>query len=162
MYLMDELVRPGRECKTCGESRRSCMSKGARHIDGLQMICKACKRAQYLSWAAAHSADRQAYNAQWHAAHPEKSREYGRRHTAATVARRRSRLAAATCAPAFDLSSVPSGCTHAGPFHLDHIFPASRGGCANLHNLQWLCAPCNQSKSASLPPVGTGCPECWE
>lgn len=32
--------------------------------------------------------------------------------------------------------------------HLDHIVPVSRGGCGCVENLQWLCAPCNLSKSA--------------
>lgn len=33
---------------------------------------------------------------------------------------------------------------------LDHIVPVSRGGCAALHNLQWLCANCNHRKINKL------------
>lgn len=32
--------------------------------------------------------------------------------------------------------------------HVDHIWPLSRGGCGNIHNLQMLCAKCNLSKGA--------------
>lgn len=32
--------------------------------------------------------------------------------------------------------------------HLDHVVPLSRGGTSELHNLRWVCQPCNQSKHA--------------
>lgn len=35
-------------------------------------------------------------------------------------------------------------------YHLDHIFPVSRGGKTTLSNLQLLCGPCNISKGAKL------------
>jgi 5-methylcytosine-specific restriction endonuclease McrA len=41
---------------------------------------------------------------------------------------------------------------------VDHIVPVARGGCANIHNLQKLCAHCNHVKSAKMPPPGIGCP----
>lgn len=37
-----------------------------------------------------------------------------------------------------------------GPFHLDHIFPKSKGGSDDLENLTVSCAPCNRSKSDKL------------
>lgn len=35
-----------------------------------------------------------------------------------------------------------------GPFHLDHIFPVSRGGTNDPENLTPACVPCNMSKRA--------------
>lgn len=35
-----------------------------------------------------------------------------------------------------------------GPFHLDHIFPVSRGGTNEVTNLTVACATCNLSKGA--------------
>lgn len=36
--------------------------------------------------------------------------------------------------------------TRTGPFHIDHIFPVSRGGESILSNLAVACLPCNRSK----------------
>lgn len=38
-----------------------------------------------------------------------------------------------------------------GPFHLDHVFPAIRGGHSGADNLVVACAPCNLSKGAQTP-----------
>jgi hypothetical protein len=37
-----------------------------------------------------------------------------------------------------------------GPFHLDHVYPWSKGGPHTLENLQVLCAPCNLTKAARV------------
>jgi 5-methylcytosine-specific restriction endonuclease McrA len=34
--------------------------------------------------------------------------------------------------------------------HVDHVFPASRGGSSKYDNLQFLCADCNLTKSTKL------------
>lgn len=179
-------VRPGREC-ACGEDQRAKMSRDRRMVDGLSSICRACSSASSKAYYAANR-ERASENARrrsathpresarrardWYAANTERARANATRWSQENAgqvralrvkaeASRRSRLAAATCDAAMDMSAVPFGCTHAGPFHLDHIVPVARGGCAHLHNLQHLCARCNQAKGASLPPVGTGCPVFW-
>lgn len=174
-------VRPGRECKICGENRRAEMSAAVDCIDGHRKMCKACSVRKTSGWrtsnpevyaaqnarstgSASHLAAQARYYARNRAAVIARSVARGKtpEENAAIIARRRSRLASAACAPAFDLSTIPFGCAHDGPFHLDHIVPVARGGCAHLHNLQFLCAPCNQAKAASLPPIGEGCPLFWE
>jgi 5-methylcytosine-specific restriction endonuclease McrA len=35
--------------------------------------------------------------------------------------------------------------------HIDHFFPASKGGSSRFENLRFLCAKCNLSKSDKLP-----------
>ena len=35
--------------------------------------------------------------------------------------------------------------------HIDHVFPASRGGDSSFENLQFLCQDCNLRKSDKLP-----------
>lgn len=36
-------------------------------------------------------------------------------------------------------------------YEVDHIWPVSKGGTNEAHNLQCLCRPCNRSKAAKLP-----------
>lgn len=178
---MEDMVRPGRECK-CGESRRSEMVNQAECVDGHRMMCKACARAKAKAWKEANPERKAAADAAWAQAHPEQRRQasnawYARNAdrvnakvralpndsvaNAAKVARRRSRLALTVCEPAAtsEVASLSRVCPCGAPTaHLDHVVPVAAGGCANLHNLQWLCARCNLSKAASVPPPGVGCP----
>lgn len=39
-----------------------------------------------------------------------------------------------------------------GDIHFDHFVPFSRGGPSTVENLRVLCAPCNLSKGAKMPP----------
>ena len=38
-----------------------------------------------------------------------------------------------------------------GPYHMDHIFPKSRGGTNDKSNMAVVCAPCNHSKLNRTP-----------
>jgi 5-methylcytosine-specific restriction endonuclease McrA len=54
------------------------------------------------------------------------------------------------------LWNSPHTCANCGKFppgvklHVDHIFPASRGGSSRFENLQFLCASCNLRKSNKI------------
>ena len=56
------------------------------------------------------------------------------------------------------LWNAPHACVYCGrrppevKLHVDHRFPASRGGSSSYENLQFLCADCNLRKSARLEP----------
>jgi 5-methylcytosine-specific restriction endonuclease McrA len=56
------------------------------------------------------------------------------------------------------LWNTPHVCVYCGrqppdvKLHVDHRFPASRGGSSKLDNLQLLCAECNLKKSNRLEP----------
>ena len=56
------------------------------------------------------------------------------------------------------LWQVPLQCAHCGrsppevQLHVDHLFPASKGGASKRANLQFLCAEHNLRKGASLEP----------
>lgn len=178
-----ELVRPGRECKRCGENRRDMMTNHPQCVDGHELVCKRCRadenaakrgprvRRVGIDWANRKECALKNQRRR-RAEDPERARaiEAAQRAkdpegTRARKARRRSKLAEATCTPAtrLEVLTLSQGCPCGGAAeHLDHIVPVKVGGCAHLHNLQWLCRPCNQRKSAKLPPNGTGCPVFWE
>jgi len=54
------------------------------------------------------------------------------------------------------LWNTPHVCAYCGKappeitLHVDHVFPASRGGSSKFDNLQFLCATCNLKKSNKL------------
>lgn len=45
----------------------------------------------------------------------------------------------------------------AGPFHLDHVMPWSRGGQHTVENMVVACQPCNSAKSDMTPTEWRGC-----
>ena len=133
---------------------------------------KARKAAHYKANSERLIAESQAY----HAAHPEKKREYGRVYNkahrranpgmyCAYTATRSALLREATVG---DLSEIKEVYRKAakqkvlrcylcnrliplGDRHVDHIFPASKGGPTRPSNLAVACSKCNLKKSAKLP-----------
>jgi 5-methylcytosine-specific restriction endonuclease McrA len=106
----------------------------------------------------AHAEEMRATNREWYLAHPEERRCYesARRakaaaspghHTAADVAAQRTRQ--------------KGRCYWCGEkvgrhYHVDHVFPLSRGGGDGPENLVIACVPCNLSKNARLPSEWSG------
>lgn len=54
------------------------------------------------------------------------------------------------------------GCRYCGKtfptYHVDHVFPKSRGGADTMDNLVLACAPCNMAKGAQTPTEWLGSP----
>lgn len=183
--LTGDVVRAGRECVRCGESALSLMSVDRSSIDGHKPLCKRCSAVQVSEARRQRMKDNpegeRARNKRavqgYFGRHPEVSRELRRASSwrrrqnqtdemrmaaRLTSSRRRSRLRSTACSNASraEIRALPEFCQHCGGSaeNLDHIIPVVRGGCGNIHNLQWLCAPCNNRKHAKMPQRGTGCP----
>lgn len=118
------------------------------------MLCLACDAERKRVRNAADPSVARARVAAWHAADPARARAKG--------AKRRALLAGSVCAAASvaEINSLQMVCQQCGgpAEQLDHIVPISVWPCSNIHNLQWLCQPCNSSKSAKLDSAAFGCP----
>jgi len=94
----------------------------------------------------------------WAKENPERARE----HFKAGRARRRARLLGSegrhTRKDVAEILEAQKGCCaycradlHKAKRHVDHIIPLARGGSNDRRNIQILCRPCNQRKSAKDP-----------
>lgn len=90
----EELVRPGRECRKCGENRRSRMVTSARSTDGHAMECKACDSAGGKEWYAANRERHYANGKAWAEANPERVRELRKAWADANIEKVRERARA--------------------------------------------------------------------
>lgn len=94
----------------------------------------------------------------WKEANPEATKEYARQHRRKRRAQAKGSGGTHTAA---DLSEILAAQGHRCAYcranlkrvkkHVDHIKPLALGGSNGRGNLQYLCAPCNQSKSAKDP-----------
>lgn len=111
------------------------------------------ERARVAAWAAAHREEVNARTAAYHAAHPEQNRAHTRN--------RRARL---RCAPGTHTAADVAaqylrqhgrcywcGAKVAKEYHVDHVFPVTKGGSNGPDNLVVTCPTCNLSKAARLP-----------
>lgn len=105
-----------------------------------------------------NSASNVASAARWAKANPEKAREYSRMNRRNRRARAKNAGGSHTLA---DLAEILTAQCHRCAYcradlkrvskHVDHIMPLALGGSNGRANLQYLCRPCNQSKSARNP-----------
>lgn len=177
-----------RYCRVCDERDVALLVKNKSSAGGVRMLCRRCHlQQQQWRFAGADKAAASVYwrqyrkdhpveRARWAAARRERlSEELNRRAREARAkdplrsqkARvnklaRRAREASSVClhATAAEIATLSMECQLCpGPAQeLDHIVPLARGGCSNLHNLQWLCRSCNRQKSWTLVAPECGCP----
>lgn len=114
-------------------------------------------RAEQAKRDRERSAENVARARAWKEANPERAREMSR----LARCRRRARIKGAGGDHTMDdlaaILKAQKGCCAycrtklSSKKHVDHIIPLARGGSNSRANLQYLCQPCNQSKSAKDP-----------
>lgn len=161
-------------CKSCTEEK--VLTEFYRHptnADRLDRFCKSCRRMQSrqqrldnpgrakenarrgrAAWRSRNPGRVQAYagpeaTRRWRAEHPMEARASYARSRVKRKQGTDSGLTGAEIAAWTEETGQYSCVACDGPAeHLDHMQPLKLGGAHELENLQWLCAPCNLSKSA--------------
>lgn len=125
-------------------------------------------RGKLKEYRDAHVEELRAYSVEWRKNNLEKSRsgvaEYQAKHPEMRKASRQNRRAkikqadgVITKSVVLKLLKLQRGkcavckCEASGNYHIDHIYPLSKGGSNVIENLQLLCPACNLSKSAKHP-----------
>jgi 5-methylcytosine-specific restriction endonuclease McrA len=110
-------------------------------------------KAKIVRWRSRNREREIALVKAWKAANPEKVKTIWRNNKA----KRRGAVGSHTASDVRKIRSAQHNkCAYCkSPLgrggHLDHIVPIARGGSNWPSNLQWLCQPCNQSKTARDP-----------
>lgn len=110
-------------------------------------------RERHLKWCAENPGHKSEISRKWHANNRDRQREHGRKRRAiklnASGSHSKSdidnirRLQSARCAYC--------RCLLGKKYHIDHIFPMSKGGSNGRSNLQLTCVSCNLKKHALDP-----------
>jgi 5-methylcytosine-specific restriction endonuclease McrA len=94
----------------------------------------------------------------WAKANPEKFASHMRIHASKRRAQKHQSGGKHTSADLAEILTAQGGCCaycrislKRAKKHVDHIVPLARGGSNGRENIQYLCAPCNQAKSAKDP-----------
>jgi len=140
-------------CSKCKlEKSLVSFSKRSDSKDGLMPLCKICNRESVKAWRLANPERKAANNKAWSAANKERRAALTRRYGA----RKRCVVTEVDIPTDIDLIAATGGiCAVCGEapdkWHIDHIWPLSKGGPHIRENLQAICESCNHIKNASLP-----------
>lgn len=137
----DRKVRPGRECRDCGEDRVAEMVRHRGMLGGHDTRCRACHRKRARRYRAANPEAERECQRRYRAANREAERDYNRQYRATLAARTDEQLADAAC------ESHPLGTKQCRGGHLAPVaaFGVDR---TRRDGLRMYCRECWAAKAA--------------